>query len=69
MEPAVLAKPGWLEAAQAVMAAPAEATCRPAGKIIEFFVVSRFFRGAKASVAHWLDLGPRHPVALDVLGP
>eukprot|EP00959_Pyramimonas_sp_CCMP1952_P181435 3793810-Pyramimonas_sp.AAC.1 len=69
MEPSVLEESGWLEAAQAVVAAPAEATCGPAGRIIDYFVVSRLFRGAKASVIHGLDLRARYPVALELLGP
>eukprot|EP00959_Pyramimonas_sp_CCMP1952_P394340 8262794-Pyramimonas_sp.AAC.1 len=61
MEPSVLAESGWPQAAQAVAAAPTEATCRPAGRIIDYFVVSKCFRGAKASDIHGPDLSPHYP--------
>eukprot|EP00959_Pyramimonas_sp_CCMP1952_P196427 4106989-Pyramimonas_sp.AAC.1 len=68
MEPSVLAVSGWLEAAQAVAAAPAEPARRPAGRAIDSFVVSRLFREAKALVIHGLDLSRHFPVALELLG-
>eukprot|EP00959_Pyramimonas_sp_CCMP1952_P310826 6504787-Pyramimonas_sp.AAC.1 len=64
MGSSVSAESGWLEAAPAAAATPSEPACRPAGRIIAFFVVSMLLRGAMATVVHGLGLGPHCPDAL-----
>ncbi|CAK0870008.1 unnamed protein product, partial [Prorocentrum cordatum] len=66
MEPVELAQAPWLAQLGGHIVAPASGTCRPAERVLYYFVVSSCFAAAKATTLQDWDFGPHRPVLLEV---
>eukprot|EP00959_Pyramimonas_sp_CCMP1952_P087546 1831741-Pyramimonas_sp.AAC.1 len=65
LEPEVLDYSGWVSALDAVIIATEGGTCRPADRVIDFFVASReLAAGAQATVLYDVATAPHYPVQL-----
>eukprot|EP00959_Pyramimonas_sp_CCMP1952_P146603 3068639-Pyramimonas_sp.AAC.1 len=68
LEPQELAASGSLNALKLKAVTPVEGTCRPGGRIIDYWVISATFGAAEAKVLHGWNLAPHFPVQLRVDG-
>eukprot|EP00959_Pyramimonas_sp_CCMP1952_P046050 961962-Pyramimonas_sp.AAC.1 len=61
MEPEMLEQSTFLERCGGRVVAPAPGACRPSEHVIDYFVISRQFREARAEVLSDWEFGPRWP--------
>eukprot|EP00959_Pyramimonas_sp_CCMP1952_P373570 7823714-Pyramimonas_sp.AAC.1 len=66
MEPADLAQAPWLAQLGGHIVAHASGACRPAERVLDYFVVSSCFAAAKATTLQDWNFGPHRPVLLEV---
>ena len=68
MEPGELASGTFLSQVRGTIVAPAEGTCDPAARVLDYFVVSAHLRRARASVWRGWPITPHVPVCLELEG-